>query len=267
MDLTAVRTVRAARSRADLALAPGEALLAGGTWLFSEDQPGVTGLVDLSPLGWDELGLTREGDLRIGALTTVGALDAWAREQTFAAAPLLSQCADSLLASFKVQSAATVGGNICRSYAAGAMIAMAATLDGVATVWHRDGTDSRVDVGAIPSGNGTSSLPDGDVLRDVVIPARALTARTAHRRIALNEHGRSGALLTARRDVDGACTFVITAATLTPVVLRYPSPPSAQELAADALAAEGYYTDPLGTADWRRQVSAVLLAELREELS
>lgn len=267
MDLTAVRTVRAARSRADLALAPGEALLAGGTWLFSEDQPDVTGLVDLSPLGWDELALTAHGDLRIGALTTVGALEAWAREQSFEAAPLLWQCADSLLASFKVRGAATVGGNICRSYAAGSMIAMSATLDGVATIWHADGTDSLVEVAAIPTGNGSASLFPGDVLRDVTIPAAALTARTAHRRIALNEHGRSGALLTARRDVDGACTFVITAATLTPVVLRYASLPSADRLAADALGAEGYYTDPLGTADWRRQVSAVLLAELREELS
>ena len=267
MDLTAVRTVRAARSRAELALAPGEALLAGGTWLFSEDQPQVTGLVDLSPLGWDELELTADGDLRIGALTTVGALEAWAREQTFAAAPLLWQCADSLLASFKVRGAATVGGNVCRSYAAGSMIAMAVTLDGIATLWHGDGSDSRVEVASIPTGNGTSSLSPGDVLRDLVIPAHALASRTAHRRIALNEHGRSGALVTARRDADGACTFVITAATLTPVVLRYPALPEASELTADALAADGYYTDPLGTADWRRHVSAVLLTELRAELS
>ncbi|MFN3867095.1 MAG: FAD binding domain-containing protein [Demequina sp.] len=267
MDLTAVQGVRVARSRAELALATGERLLAGGTWLFSEEQPGVTGLVDLSQLGWDQLDVTAQGDLRIGAMTTIGALERWAERAPHRAAPLFGQCAQSLLASFKVRAAATVGGNIVRAYAASSMIALAATLDARATLWHADGSDSSVPVAALPTGNGTTWLAPTDVLRDVVIPAPALEARTAHRRIALAEHGRSGALLTGRRDADGACTFVITAATLTPTVLRYPEPPPARVLDAAARGADGYYTDPLGTADWRRQVSAVLLAEVREELA
>lgn len=267
MDLTAVQHVRRARSRADLTLEPGERLLAGGTWLFSEDQPDVTGLVDLTALGWDELHLTAQGDLRIGAMTTIGALAAWAQHAPHHAAPLFSQCAESLLASFKVRAAATVGGNIARAYAAASMIALGATLDATATVWHGDGTDSSIPVAELPTGNGTTALSPGDVLRDVVIPAATLESRTAHRRIALAQHGRSGALLTGRRDTDGACAYVITAATLTPVVLRYAESPSAEALTADVHRASGYYTDPLGSADWRRQVSAVLLDEVREELT
>jgi hypothetical protein len=34
MDLVTVTSHRVARGRADLALAPGEVLLAGGNWLF-----------------------------------------------------------------------------------------------------------------------------------------------------------------------------------------------------------------------------------------
>ncbi|WP_419390885.1 FAD binding domain-containing protein [Demequina sp. SO4-13] len=267
MDLTAVQAVRIARSRADLTLGPGERYLAGGTWMFSDDQPGVTGLVDLSGLRWDELDVTTAGDLRIGAMTTIGGLERWATTAPYPAAPLFTQSAESLLASFKVRAAATVGGNIVRSYAASSMVALAATLDATATIWHADGTDSVVPVASLPTGNGTTSLAPTDVLRDVVVPGAALGALTASRRIALAQHGRSGALLTGRRDLEGACTFVITAATLIPTVLRYPSLPEAKRLEADVRGATGYYTDPLGSADWRRQVSAVLLAEVREELA
>ena len=42
-------------SRADAALRPGEVYLAGGTWLYSEPQPGVTGFVDVTALGWPSL--------------------------------------------------------------------------------------------------------------------------------------------------------------------------------------------------------------------
>ncbi|WP_234988148.1 FAD binding domain-containing protein [Demequina sp. NBRC 110056] len=267
VDLTAVETMRVARSRADLALAPGETFLAGGTWLYSEAQPDVTGLVDLSSLGWDELEVTADGDLRIGALTPIAALEAYGRTEPFRASALLAQCADSLLASFKVRASATVGGNIAKGYAAGAMIALAATLDGEALIWRADGTDDSVPVAALPTGNGSTSLAPGDALREVVVPARALAARTAHRRIALAEHGRSGALVTGRRDEDGTHVIVITAATLTPVVLRYADAPSADAVVADALAAPGHYTDPLGSEDWRRHVSSVLAREVAEELA
>ena len=52
--------------------------------------------------------------------------------------------------------------------------------------------------------------------------------------------------------------FGVTAATLVPMVLRYPALPDAATLAADIAAAPGYYTDPLGVADWRRGGRRVL---------
>src|SRR5437763_1889176 len=48
MDLPGLTDVRVARSRADLVLSGTVAPLGGGTWLYSEPQPHLTGLVDLT---------------------------------------------------------------------------------------------------------------------------------------------------------------------------------------------------------------------------
>lgn len=266
MDLHTVATYRRPTSRAELALAPGERILGGGTWLYSEPQVQTTGLVDLTAMGWAPLQALPDGGLRIAATCTIAELLALPANPEWTAQPLFRQAAECLLASFKVWTAATVGGNIAQSFAAGAMISMAATLDGIAEVWRPDGTDARIPVAEIPAGNGENSLRHGEVIRAIDLPGDALRSRTALRKIALAELGRSGAVLTGRLDADGSAVFVITAATLTPVVLRYPSLPSAERLRADAHAAPGYYTDPLGPADWRQHVAGVLLVEVLEEL-
>ncbi len=58
----------------------------------------------------------------------------------------------------------------------------------------------------------------------------------------------------------------VTAATSRPVVLRYAGLPSAARLRADVEAAPGYYSDPMGPADWRRAVSATLALRVRDDL-
>ncbi|NDZ78617.1 FAD-binding molybdopterin dehydrogenase [Streptomyces sp. SID10853] len=265
MDLNTIETWRTARTREDLILAPGEAVLGGGTWLFSEPQVSTTGLVDLGAMGWPSIEETPDG-LRIGATCTVAELSRIRRREGWTAHPIFFQAASALLASFKIWNMMTVGGNICRSYAAAAMVSLATALDATALIWTADGDEYTVPVADIPTGNGTNSLGEGDVLRCIDIPAHALRARTAFRKIALVEIGRSAAVLTGRQDESGAAVFSITAATLRPVVLRYDTLPSSVRLRQDALDAEGYYTDPMGTADWRRAVSSVLLEEILEEL-
>src|ERR1700709_1467016 len=39
----------------------GDAWLAGGTWLFSEQQPDLRRLIDLMPLGWNGLATSEAG--------------------------------------------------------------------------------------------------------------------------------------------------------------------------------------------------------------
>lgn len=275
MDLL-IDTVRVARTRADLALRPGEVLLAGGSWLFSEPQHarGTTGLVDLTTLGWPALTGTAEG-LSIAATCTVAEIHAITPALVGAAHPLFAQCCDALLASWKVWNTATVGGNICLALPAGAMTALAVTLDATAVVWlpddgqrtERTGAERTLPVSDLVTGPGRTALAPGEVLRSLEIPRAALGARTASRQIALSPLGRSGALVTGRRDPDGATTIVVTASTPAPVVLRFPAPPAPPELSAVVAGIEHSFDDVHGAPDWRRQVTTVLAEEVRAELA
>lgn len=266
MDITTVTSFRSARTRDDLALSPGEVVIAGGTWLMSEPQPGTTGFVDLTTLGWPDLEPTEDG-LRIGATCTIARLLAWVEHEAPAAwtsLALARPSADALLASFKIWNTATVGGNVCQAFAAGAMIAMLSTLDATALVWTPDGGERRIAVADLVIDNQATSLAPGEVLRALDVPMRALTGRVALQKIALAELGRSGAVVTARVDADGVAVFVVTAAVRRPRVIRFGRLPGAGELRDAVASAPGFYTDPLGSADWRRGVSVVLAERVRQ---
>ena len=90
---------------ADATWRPGDAFLAGGTWLFSEPQPGVTRLLDVRSFGWPTVVPQPDGGLEVFATCTIAELAA-------GPVPLFAQCADALLGSFKIAAVATVGGNI-----------------------------------------------------------------------------------------------------------------------------------------------------------
>ena len=101
----------------------GDAWLAGGTWLFSDQQPDLRRLIDLAPLGWDGV-LAGDSGLDIGATTTIHDLYAFGAPVDWTAADLFAVSCEAFLASFKVWNAATVGGNICMSLPAGPMITL-----------------------------------------------------------------------------------------------------------------------------------------------
>lgn len=266
MDQHTVTSYRFARSRADLALGESERFVAGGTWVFSEPTPDVTGLVDLSRLDWPAVEETAEG-ISIAATCSIADLVAWADTSTWPAAPLFGRCADALLASWKIHRVATVGGNVARAYAAASMVSLLVALDATAVVWTPDGRERLADVAELVLGNGVSALGHGEILRSFEIPGRALRARTGFARIALAELGRSGAVVTGRRDEDGSTTVVVTAATLTPRRLHYGGNPHEATLRDDVLGLPDFYTDPLGGADWRRAVAAELAVQVLAEVS
>ncbi|SFJ77016.1 FAD binding domain-containing protein [Cellulomonas sp. KH9] len=264
MDLD-VASLRRARTRADLRLAPGEQLLAGGTWLFSEPQPGVTGLVDLTALGW--VPVERAGDgLRVAATCTVEQLAAYVPDPAWTGWPLVAGCVDALLMSFKVQAQATVGGNVALALPAGAMTALLAALDAVAVVWAADGTDRREPVADLVVGPGRTTLAPGEVVRAFDVPGHALRARTAVRQISLTAVGRSASLVAARRDEDGTLTLTVTAATPRPVQRRFTGPPTSSQV-TDALAGLEWFDDLHGAPDWRRAVTTLLVDEVLAEVT
>ncbi|MEZ3161928.1 FAD binding domain-containing protein [Microbacterium sp. BWT-B31] len=272
MDITTVESFRAARTRDDLALAPGEIFLAGGTWLMSEPLAEASGFVDLTTMSWDPLEITADG-LRIAATCTIADLVAWAHGRLaipvpdgWVATSMIPDAANALLASFKIWNTATVGGNICRAFPAAAMVSLAVALDATAEVWTPDGGARRLAVADLVIGAGRTSLAPGEVLRAIDIPASALRSHALLKKIALAELGRSAAVVTGRLDIGGAATFAVTAATEFPVVRRYERLPDAAALAAD-IATIPCYSDPLGAADWRRAVSGVLAERIRRELA
>jgi CO/xanthine dehydrogenase FAD-binding subunit len=266
MDLNTVEALHRPGDRAalDAALATAPtgpaAPLAGGTWLFSEPQPHLRALVDLTALGWPALVHEPDGALTIAATCTLAELAAAGPE-------LFRACCRCLAGSFKIWHTATVGGNLCVALPAGPMTSLCAGLDGVAQVWGPGGAERAVPVGELVTGVRTTALRPGEVLRSVRLPAAALAARTAFRRVALTAEGRSGAVLLGRRDPGGAFVLTVTAATERPCRLTFPQVPSAAELDAALDGIDCWYTDPHGAADWRAHMSRRLAAEILVELS
>ncbi len=267
MDLPGVQAVARPRARDELpAAAEGSAWLAGGTWLFSEPQPGLRTLVDLAGLGWPALEPSAAG-LRIGATCTIAALEAFAAPGDWLAAPLFAGCSRALLGSFKIRAVATVGGNVCLSLPAAPMLALTVALDGVARVWRPDGTGRQVPMAAFTAGPQHTVLAQGELLRCIDLPVAALRRRGAMRQASLTAHGRSAALLVATTGADGFA-LTITASTVRPVHAAWSTPPSPAALDAyiEAIPTETWFDDVHGAPAWRRHMTRRLAAELHEEL-
>lgn len=265
MDLDTVTSLRPARTRADLALGAGERFLAGGSWLFSEPQPGTTGLVDLTTMGWEPWSLTADG-LSIAATCTVAELRVRGSALGVPAAPLFGACVDAFLMSFKIWGTATVGGNVALALPAGSMISLAVALDAEAVVWTPDGGERRQPVSELVTGPGTTTLGPGEVLRSVEIGTAALESRTAFRKTALTALGRSSAVVTGRLGAGGATVLTVTASTPRPHVLAFDALPGPAELGAALDGIDAWYDDPHGAPDWRAAVTRTLAREVVEEL-
>ena len=138
MNLNTIVEVKRPKSFDEIEWHDGHAFLGGGTWLFSEPQVGTDTLVDLEQFGWPALTATPTG-LEIAATCRIVELHDFKGPPEWRAVPLFNRCIDCFLMSFKIWNAATVGGNIVMSLPAGAMISLTASLDGVCTLWPRDG--------------------------------------------------------------------------------------------------------------------------------
>ncbi len=267
MDLPNLTEVRRPTSRSQLGLSAAVVPLAGGTWLYSEPQPHLTGLVDLTALGWSPWEARPDGGLSIAATCTIAQLVAIPASAARRATPLVRQSAESLLQSFKVWNTATVGGNIATALAAGALIGLGGALDAELVVWTPDGGERRQRVADFVLGERRTTALPGEVIRSIEVAPGPLDAVTAFRRIALTPLGRAGTVLAARRDPDGAVVLCVTGGTTRPEVLRFAAPPTADLLRAAVERIGTWFTDAHGAADWRRAMTLRLAEEIRQELA
>jgi len=267
MDLNTVTEIATPRARAAIpAFRPGDAYLAGGTWLFSEPQTSLRRLIDLTTLHWPPLEHAPPG-LTIAATCTLATLDAYDPQAAWPAAALIRQCCRALLGSFKIHKAATFGGNLCLALPAAPMAALAVALEGICTIWPDGGGERTLPAGALITGAQTTALHPGDILRAVTFPAAALRRRSALRQMSLTPLGRSAALLIGTSD-GPRFDLTITAAVAHPQRLTFPSTPSAGELAAAIDANIPVWFDDIhGRPAWRRRITHLLAAEILTELS
>ncbi|MFI6685932.1 FAD binding domain-containing protein [Streptomyces sp. NPDC050485] len=269
MDLNTVLDVRDARRHEPWR--PGDAWLGGGTYLFSEPQPQLRRLVDLSRMGWEPVRPLPDGSVEIAATCTIAQLSRYGRQLAAPAAGLFEQCCRAFLASFKIWNMATVGGNLCNALPAGPMISLTAALDGECLLQAQDGSVRRVKAAAFVTGAGRKDLAEGELLRSVTIPARSLRCRTAFRQASLYGLGRSGALVIGTLDpLDGSLAVTITAATRRPFRLWFALPPDRAELRGAIGSAVGdrdWFDDIHGLPEWRRHMAFHLAEQVRQELT
>ena len=192
MNLNTIVEVKRPRSFEEIEWRDGHALLGGGTWLFSEPQVATDTLVDLERLGWPRVTVTPAG-LEIAATCRIVELhDFKARRPEWRAAPLFGDCIDAFLMSFKIWNAATVGGNVCMSLPAGAMISLTAALEGVCTLWPRERQAARGAGRRLRHRQPPNVLQKGELLRSILLPASALAKRYAMRQVSLTHLGPLG---------------------------------------------------------------------------
>jgi CO/xanthine dehydrogenase FAD-binding subunit len=270
LDLNTIVSVERPRHRAELArFADGDAWLAGGTFLFSEPQPHLRRLFDLTDFGWEPLVISERG-LSIGATCKVATLDACEAPPEWTAAKLIGQCCRAFLASFKIWNMATVGGNICLALPAGPLISLTAALEGVCVIWTRDGKERRTPVVDFVKGPQSNALLPGEILHSVELSVAALKKRTAFRKASLTSLGRSGVLLIGASSANGEFTLTVTASTRRPVQLAFGNLPDQETLRrqlTESISASLYYDDMHGRPDWRRHMTFEFAEEIRQELS
>jgi CO/xanthine dehydrogenase FAD-binding subunit len=270
MDLNRVREFYQPTS---LAAVPkwqeGFAWLAGGTWLFSEPQPSVRALIDLDTLSWPALQVL-PGGLEIASTCKIADLEAFSGPPEWRAASLIPYCCRALQASFKIWNTASVGGNICLSLPAGAMISLTAALEGLATIWTLDGASSEVPIADFVTGNHTNVLAPSDLLRSVLLPVGAMRKRFAFRRFSLTRMGRSSVFLIGTLcPVAGTLTITVTASTVRPIALVFDYCPGSAELAAAidvSVTSDLYFDDAHGTCEHRRHLTYYYAEQIRAEL-
>ncbi len=270
MNLNTIVEVKRPKSFDQVEWRDGHAFLGGGTWLFSEPQVSVDTLVDLDQLGWPALAVTPHG-LEIAATCRIVELHDFKGPPEWKAVPLLDQCIDCFLMSFKIWNAATVGGNVVMSLPAGAMVSLTAALEGICTLWPQNGPPRQVPVVDFVTGMHTNVLQKGELLRSILLPASALRKRFAMRQVSLTHLGRSAALIIATVGDNGEdFLLTVSAATPRPVHLRFATTPTAAELrqAIDArLPPDAWFADVHGSAPYKRHVTFYLAEQIRGELS
>lgn len=252
----------------------GDAWLAGGTVLFSYGSQSLNRLLDITAAGWEPVTISTAG-IEFAATCTIARLYALAQDPVlptaWIAANLFRPACDSFVASFKIWNLSTMGGNIATSLPAGPIISLCSALDARLLILSPGGSQRHQSVVDFISGEAKNSLAPGELIRSIFIPAHALSARTAFRRLSLTNLGRTGVMVIGRFDPDGLFTLTVSGSTPRPRQFRfpagqYPSPAALVHRIEETLSPSDYHDDIHGRPAWRRAMTLRLSVEVLNEL-
>ncbi len=245
----------------------GDAFLGGGTWLYSTPHPSAKRLIDLStlPIQHIEMG---EDAVYIGAPCTLAQLRESEILRAWPAFGLLDAAINALSSSFKVWELATLTGNVCLSLNKCTTAPVLMLLD--ASYELRLGDELRwVSAAEFQTGHLENILRPGEWLRRIRIPFASLGGEGVLKRISLTEEGSVVALASAYPVPTGGFRFVVSAATVRPVMISFDSLPTASlllESMEKAMAQVPLYADSHGSAEYRRAMALDLLEQCRGSL-
>jgi CO/xanthine dehydrogenase FAD-binding subunit len=207
----------------------GWSWLAGGTWLFSEPQPGINTLVDIQSLGWDEIDLIDSSNLSDkGELLAIGATcpliklleHPWLREYT--AVEGFQGAINALSASLKVVNMATVGGNICLALSVGTFAPIMVALDASYEIWNNQGKSRVVKAKEFQIASRQTVLQSGELLRRILIPVKNMKWQVDYKRFGITASDTALAIVVgAYNSTAKKLRLVVGASVAAPVLLEF----------------------------------------------
>jgi CO/xanthine dehydrogenase FAD-binding subunit len=240
---------------------------AGGTWLLTEPLPEIP---HINRCNSPAVTASSEG-LEIGTACSIHELEEFIAPHDWITAPLLKDCSRSLLASAGDWHKVGGGGPDFAALPLGALISLAAALDGVCTIWPPHGSPREVSVVEFIAGNFGDSLGPGEILHSVWIPSSALKKHHTLRRFSLTASGRSSVLLVGTLcPVTGVVSLTLTSAMASPVRLVFPDFPSAMAVHLainERVAFDHHCEDSHGTPLHRRHLTYHYAEKILHELS
>ncbi len=264
MDLLLVTAVHRPTREADLpSWVEGDAFIGGGTWLFSEPQPAVRRLLDLSALDLPPITETA-AEILIAANCTYRQLEAhdWS---TLPAATVFAESIRCLSSSWKTYGLATVGGNIGLAFAKGMMTPVFITLDAtyeLALAGSPEAPSRLVPAAAFQTGLRQTVLRPGEYVRLVRVPRAAFARRLLLRRTSHHASSHVTAMVIAAHDPStGARTLTLSGALAAPLRLAIDPAASVAAQVDAAVSDHALITDTHASPAFRRHLLRVLATE------
>jgi CO/xanthine dehydrogenase FAD-binding subunit len=237
------------------------AWLAGGTWLFSEPQPHLKVLIDIQTLGWSEIEVN-EDYLIIGATCPLIKLLEYSWLAEWTAVEGLKSAVAALAASLKVINVATIGGNICLALSVGTLAPIMVALGANYEIWNIKGESHQVAAKDFQIGSRQTILQPGEILRRVLIPLSHLQWKVNYQRFSIAATDPALAIVvTAKNEQQINC--VISASIAAPFLSEFND---VETLNFAFLQKLNFITDAKASAEYRREITAVLIKRTLEEL-